>query len=85
MNKFRSPGSRDNTKLDSWLKDIADSEELGISFSNNPKKWNNFQNKYRAEFDEKIELLAEIRQKKIEHTPVTWIYTPRYGYSKAAV
>lgn len=85
MDKFRSSESRENLQLDLWVKKATNSSSLENEFSNNTKRWNKFQNNFRNEFHEKIKLMEEIRETKIENRPVTWIYTPRFGYSKAAV
>jgi uncharacterized protein YeaO (DUF488 family) len=57
-------------KLDLWLKDTACT---GNSFTNDPDRWNKFQNKYKEEFEKKIRLIDEIWEKKKENLAVTWI------------
>ncbi len=37
--------------LDGWLKDVAPSPELRKWFGHDPKKWTDFQRRYRAELD----------------------------------
>lgn len=37
--------------LDAWLKEIAPSTELRQWFGHDPKKWNEFQRRYRAELE----------------------------------
>jgi uncharacterized protein YeaO (DUF488 family) len=39
--------------LDAWLKDIAPSTELRKWFSHDPAKWKEFQQRYRAELQQK--------------------------------
>ena len=39
----------------SWLKDVAPSNELRQWFDHDPAKWNEFQQRYRAELDERPE------------------------------
>jgi uncharacterized protein YeaO (DUF488 family) len=39
--------------LDGWLKDIAPSTELRKWFSHDPAKWKEFQQRYRAELQQK--------------------------------
>lgn len=41
--------SKENSKIDLWLKDVAPSTELRKWFGHDPKKWNEFRKKYRAE------------------------------------
>ena len=37
--------------LDGWLKDVAPSTQLRQWFSHDPKKWGEFQKRYKAELD----------------------------------
>ena len=37
--------------LDAWLKEVAPSTELRQWFGHDPKKWNEFQRRYRAELE----------------------------------
>lgn len=37
--------------LDGWLKDVAPSTQLRQWFSHDPKKWGEFQQRYKAELD----------------------------------
>ena len=85
VDKLRIPISRESPELDLWLKNNSYSEKLDDEFIKNPKKWDKFQSKYKKEFEEKIKLMEEIRQDKIENSPITWINKPRSGYNKAVV
>ena len=80
--KFSSLENGKSLKLNTWIKDIKKSSELDKDFTNNNRRWNNFNGKYRKEFNKKIKLMEEIRESKINSRQVTWIYTPRYGYNK---
>lgn len=39
--------SKDEAKIDLWLKEISPSNELREWFSHDPKKWEDFKSKYR--------------------------------------
>ena len=43
--------SKDKAKIDSWLKEIAPSDELRKWFSHDPAKWHEFQRRYKRELD----------------------------------
>ena len=74
VDKLRTPLPREGLELDLWLKNNAYSKKMGDEFIKSPKKWDKFQNKYKKEFEEKIKLMEEIRQDKIENTPLKEIY-----------
>lgn len=42
---------KEDAKLDDWFKEVAPSTELRKWFSHDPKKWPEFQKRYRAELD----------------------------------
>lgn len=78
VDKIRSPGSGKTRNQDSWLKKGKYNEKSANNFCEDSQRWNNFQNRYCNEFHEKIKLMEETRQRKIENKLATWIYTPRY-------
>lgn len=45
--------SKDNAKLDLWLKEIAPSNELRKWFGHDPAKWTEFQSRYKSEIEKK--------------------------------
>lgn len=77
VDKLRIPESGKQPELELWLKSNFSSERMGSEFIKNPKRWDKFQNKYKNEFEEKIKLMEEIRQDKIENSPLTWINKPK--------
>jgi uncharacterized protein YeaO (DUF488 family) len=85
VDKIRSPASGKTINQDPRLKKGKYSEKSAKYFATDPQRWNKFQNRYSDEFHGKIRLMEEIRQRKIEKKPLTWIYAPRYGYNKAIV
>lgn len=65
--------SKDEAKLDLWLKDAAPSTDLRKWFGHDPERWEEFQRRYRAELRDNDEALAPLR-KLIEDGPVTLLY-----------
>jgi uncharacterized protein YeaO (DUF488 family) len=53
--------SKEKTHLDSWLKEIAPSDELRHWFSHDPAKWEEFREKYQEELSAMQPLLHELR------------------------
>lgn len=66
--------SKEKAKLDLWLKDIAPSNELRKWFAHDPKRWKEFQTKYKEELKDKKDLLKEIKDKEKEESTITLVY-----------
>ena len=62
--------------LDAWLKDVAPSAELRKWFSHDPKKWPEFQKRYRAELKHNETALEPLLQAARKGT-VTLVYAAR--------
>lgn len=60
--------------LDDWMKNIAPSAELRKWFGHDPKRWPEFQRRYRAELQQHTQELDRIRALAREHT-VTLVYS----------
>lgn len=69
--------SRDEAKIDLWLKEISPSSELREWFSHDPKKWEGFKSKYRDELKEKAELVKELKKIEKEKKTVTLLYSAK--------
>src|SRR5690606_20598786 len=54
--------SRENARLDQWMKDIAPSDELRQWFGHDPVRWKEFEQRYRVELKEHAGLLTELRE-----------------------
>jgi len=54
--------SKENAKIDLWLKDIAPSDELRKWFGHNPSKWNEFQRLYKEELTVNIETVDALKK-----------------------
>jgi uncharacterized protein YeaO (DUF488 family) len=69
--------SKDKAKVDIWLRDIAPSDELRKWFAHDPKKWIEFENKYRSELKDKKELIDKIKQSEKEKGVVTLVFSAK--------
>jgi uncharacterized protein YeaO (DUF488 family) len=69
---------------DLWLKDVAPGPELRTWFGHDPARWEEFRRRYRAELQEKTDLLELLRTKSREG-PVTLIYAARDEQHNAAL
>lgn len=69
--------SKEKAHLDLWLKEIAPSTELRKWFGHDPKKWNEFEKRYKKELDDKKELITQIKELENEHKQVTLLYGAR--------
>jgi len=61
-------------RMDAWLKDAAPSTELRKWFGHEPKKWKEFQRRYRKELDGNPEAVNEILE-AARKGDVTLIYS----------
>lgn len=69
--------SKEKAALDLWMKDIGPSTELRKWFSHDPKKWPQFQTKYKRELNDKTDLLGELRDAAKKHGQLTLLYGAR--------
>jgi uncharacterized protein YeaO (DUF488 family) len=53
--------SKDEAKLDLWLKDIAPSDALRKWFGHDPRRWTEFQKRYRDELKDKGDAVSELK------------------------
>lgn len=60
-----------------WLKQIGPSTALRKWFAHDPKRWPEFQKRYREELRDKSDLLAEIKKLEREQGTVTLVYAAR--------
>lgn len=68
--------SKEEARLDEWMKDIAPSTELRKWFDHDPGKFNNFKNRYEAELSEKKEEIEHLVEKS-EQQPVALLYAAK--------
>jgi uncharacterized protein YeaO (DUF488 family) len=69
--------SKEEAKLDLWLKEIAPSNELREWFGHDPAKWSEFEKRYEKELDENTEAVAQFREILKQHKTVTILYGAR--------
>jgi len=62
--------------FDFWLKDVAPSTALRKWFDHDPKKWAEFQRRYRAELDGNREAVRPLLE-AVRKGPVTLVYGAR--------
>ncbi len=70
--------SRDQLRIDEWLRDVAPSDELRKWFGHDPARWDEFRRRYREELAEpdRAPLLASLVQ-KAERGHLTLVYGAR--------
>jgi uncharacterized protein YeaO (DUF488 family) len=76
---------KENAHVDLWMKDIAPSEALRQWFGHKPKRWTEFQRRYRAELSKKKELVAELKRVKKMHGRLTLLFAARNKEHNQAV
>jgi len=65
--------SKDEAKVDLWLKDIAPSNELRKWFGHKKERWEEFKMKYKQELEAK-KLLKELIDLSKKHKRLTLLY-----------
>ncbi|MEN6292478.1 MAG: DUF488 family protein [Methanobacterium sp.] len=69
--------SKEKANLDTWMKEIAPSNDLRKWFAHDPKKWKEFENKYEEELKDKSKLIDEIKEIEKDKGKVTLIYSAK--------
>ena len=65
--------TKEKANIDLWLKDVAPSTALRKWFGHDPKKWKEFQKKYRQELRNNKEQIAILKE-QAKNTVVTLVY-----------
>jgi len=68
--------TKEDARIDAWLREIAPSNELRKWFGHDPDKWAEFRGKYREELRQKGPLLDELKS-KTKHGPVTLLFAAK--------
>jgi uncharacterized protein YeaO (DUF488 family) len=68
--------TKERAAVDLWMKDVAPSPELRRWYSHDPAKWNEFQERYRAELRQNEDILDQLRARCRGKT-VTFVYAAR--------
>lgn len=77
--------SKDRARIDRWAKELSPSTELRKWFGHDPKKWVEFQKRYRNELSDRQAELNDIAQ-EARRGPVTLVYGARdTEHNEAAV
>lgn len=58
--------SKQNAKIDHWLKDIAPSQELRKWFGHDPKKWEEFKKRYHKELLKNPDAVQWLKDKVVK-------------------
>jgi uncharacterized protein YeaO (DUF488 family) len=65
---------KEAVKIDLWMKEVAPSDALRKWFAHDPKRWPEFQKKYRTELKQKKELLAKLKDMEKKHGMLTLLF-----------
>ncbi len=68
--------SKAEARLDEWIKEIAPSAELRTWFGHDPRRWDEFRQRYRAELAQHSEILKDLRRRAREGR-ITLVYSAR--------
>ena len=69
--------SKERAQVALWLKEIGPSTALRKWFGHDPKRWPEFQKRYRQELREKPQLTERITRLEMEHGVVTLVFSAR--------
>ena len=76
--------SKDEAAIDLWLKEVAPSTELRKWYGHDLGKWEEFRRRYRAELEQKGDLLDDLKQ-RIKSGPVTFVFAAKDEEHNSAV
>jgi len=68
--------TKQEAKIDLWLKDVAPSAELRRWFGHDPDKWDEFRKRYQKELKDKDDLI-KLLKRKAKAGAITLIYSAR--------
>ena len=69
--------SKGKAALDLWLKDVAPSNALRKWFGHDPKKWLEFQKKYKSEIAVNKEIFNQLREIVKKRKNITLLYASK--------
>jgi len=76
--------TKEDARIDEWLKEIAPSNELRNWFGHDPVKWPEFRRKYQEELRRQGPLLEELKR-KTKHGTVTLLFAAKDAEHNNAV
>ncbi len=68
--------TKQDAKIDLWLKEAAPSTELRKWFSHDSSKWKEFKKRYAAELDQQLEVISPIAERARSET-LTLVFASR--------
>jgi uncharacterized protein YeaO (DUF488 family) len=68
--------TKQKAAIDYWPKELAPSPALRKWFGHDPDKWDEFRRRYRAELDQHVDLIADLRH-RIQSGPATFVYAAK--------
>ena len=77
--------SKSNAHVDLWMREIGPSDALRKWFGHEPKRWPEFQTRYRRELRGKPDLTRQVKQLEKEHGTVTLVFSARDEQCNQAV
>lgn len=69
--------SKEDAKVDIWMKEIAPSTELRKWFHHDPDKWMEFQQRYKDELVNKKELIDQLLKLEKEKKVITLLFSAK--------
>ncbi|GIW62615.1 MAG: hypothetical protein KatS3mg090_0441 [Patescibacteria group bacterium] len=69
--------SRQQSKIDLWLKDIAPSDSLIKWFRHKPERWQQFKIKYKNELKSKQDLVTKIKELEKNYKTITFLFSAK--------
>lgn len=69
--------SKEFAKIDLWLIEVTPSDHLRKWYSHDPKKWEEFQIKYKKELKDKLDILDDVKHIEKEKKIVTLLYAAK--------
>lgn len=69
--------SKEKAALDLWFKDIAPSNDLRKWFGHDPKRWSDFQKKYKTEIKANKVVFDELKEIVKQRKTVTLLYAAK--------
>lgn len=76
--------SKEEAAINLWLKEVAPSAELRKWYGHDPDKWEEFRRRYRAELDDRREMLDDLKR-RLKEGPVTFIFAAKDEEHNSAV
>lgn len=76
---------REAARIDLWLKEVAPSEQLRRWFNHDPRRWAEFQSRYRAELASNARSMQSLTELLAGKKPVTLLFAAKDAEHNNAV